>query len=984
MECKICTVTAALKKLLCTGVAASVLSGVLPAVAFADTEYSNTAGTWKFDFGAGAAESGYIGVSADKRYADGCDYGFLGISEADSSFKQSMDMDNFEVIEGQVIQLYNETGSGAGANSDFVAAVQGVAAEGQPSDFYDYTTLNPIRFSMKVENGGYYHVKVTLANSSSTESAKLSLFTERRHQLLTDEVLAAGATLDYEFNVDVETFYEKTSSTGAGSKVADDSISIIVTGKNAAIAAMEVTKLQTGTTLWLMGDSTSCDQTCAIPYFPHQSFGGVGQGLTKYLPADIALSNHADNGINSANNVHYNNVKLKAGDYFYAEWGHNETSTQDYKTNLEKYYRDSVKAGANLIVAGPIDRSTESQFDADTGKWSSTLSDYSAAGKEFVEAVLSNNTDNDFVKGILGDDYSSYTADQLNNIAFVDLNEGWIKFLDAATERYKTVMGAQDYEYTSVKTYYKANKPGYVESSHENDAGADNAAYIFFTEAKQLVEAGNADNASASEQAQAQVLRGLTENMRNNTPYTTPEVILTGGNVKKNDVSNSYYPEAVEATYSGDPAEITGVTVRDGSLESVTIEMKYVTALRNKDIEYALAVAEVGGIEYKSSMNSKYDQSDGNGSFTLVFDTPVNLGGGEYSVWLQGLDGTSSELKTGDDYRFSGIYTGCAYLNQLYSEDFEGAQHKFTAMLATTEYWGADNATKNINTTKIYASKKKAGGAYWILDNAVGGNIRAEMDFRIDGQGSTKDSYIALLSSDNETSSFTTENALIYLKAHTDNTSGLISSFSVNETDDITSAAVLKWDGKNIVEECGNNNETTPVRRDTTGWLKLTADMDFAEHTADITLKRISDGSEVYSGTVSMPSSAEGLKEVYFVNGGGYGGVYIDNVVISEDIRKKVTYSDDKPAEIFIQEGNEDEIGFYGEASEIGANAELGFIVSGLSESEVLFTFSDEARANIIAAKRNGENYKFAGIFNGLKAFGKSPYDENITVQYNQ
>ncbi|MCH5213080.1 MAG: hypothetical protein J1G06_08690 [Oscillospiraceae bacterium] len=622
--------------------------GVLAEDEAMNTAYDNTQGSWKFDFGGGAVENGYIGVSADTKYTDALEYGFIGIDENDYKFKAGSLMDSFTTVQGQKTELYNGTGNGTGANNDFVAAKAGTEVN-NPADFYDYTTANPIRFSMAAENGGYYHVKVTLANSSTTEKAKVSLFAERRHQLLTDKEIEAGGTYEYEFNVDVETVYFKSIS----GNYADDSISIEVTGKNAAIASMEVEKLSTGTTLWLMGDSTGCDQNAGYPYFPLQNYAGTGQGLTKYLPANIALSNQGDGGINSGDKNHYANVHLKEGDYLYAEWGHNETGTDAYVSNMERYYKDCVAAGASLIVVGPIDRSSSSQFNSSTGKWSPTLNNYSEAGKAFVEKVL---TDEDYVKLILGSDYSKYSSDQLDNIAFVDINAGWIDFLDKATDRYEKVMNKAN-DFQSVKFYYKADKSGLVENSHENDAGADNAAYIFFTEAKKAVAAGEAAGATDLQKAQAAVLKGITDGMRENTPYEVPEPILKGGNVINKNLENVYYPAVVTESYEGYPSAIKKVNIVDNKIESVTIKMEHYTGLTLKGITYALAVAEADGGQTSTSLSSKYDVTNGNGTFVLLFDTPVKLTDGTYTVWLQGLDDDTQAVKPGEEYRFSEKFT---------------------------------------------------------------------------------------------------------------------------------------------------------------------------------------------------------------------------------------------------------------------------------------------------------------------------------------
>ena len=189
-------------------------------------------------------------------------------------------MDGFRMLEGQKITLANGSGTAAEApDNDFVAVTD---------------PQYPIRFTMSVENGGYYNVKVTLANASQTEPAYVTLMTERRHQLLTNAEIPAGETLEYEFNVDVETYYWKALN----GRYNDDTLSIEVAGENAAVSSVEVTKAdKNGTTLWMITDSTGCDQPTNFPYVNINSLAGVGQGMTKYLPVDVALSNQGDGGL---------------------------------------------------------------------------------------------------------------------------------------------------------------------------------------------------------------------------------------------------------------------------------------------------------------------------------------------------------------------------------------------------------------------------------------------------------------------------------------------------------------------------------------------------------------------------------------------------------------------------------------------------------------------------------------------------------------
>ena len=384
---------------------------------------------------------------------------------------------------------------------------------------------------------------------------------------------------------------------------------------------MEVTKLDTnGTTLWVLGDSTGCDQPANFPYFNLNCYAGVGQALSKYLPKTVAVSNQGDGGIASGDANHYSVIKsqIKQGDYLYVEFGHNESSTAKYKENLETYYSDCHAKGANLVVVGPIDRCQTKQFDVSTGKWSSTLNGYSNTGKAFVEEKI---------------------AAGATDIAFVDINESWIDFLDTTTARVKELRESDSYEADSVYYYYKYKASG-IDVSHINDAGADNAAYIFFTEAKKTVDAAKENGADSSTKVQAAVLEGLVNDMRNETPYTVTDEIIKAGKVP-----NSYYPEITTEAYDG---------------------------FEKKGIPYAVAIAEIYDADnqlkdtYQSTAATKYDATNGNGTFTLKFDNAeaVMPEGGTYKIWLQGFTSDNTVMEETDN-QVSDYFTP-ASLSEVY------------------------------------------------------------------------------------------------------------------------------------------------------------------------------------------------------------------------------------------------------------------------------------------------------------------------------
>lgn len=681
-------------------------------------EYDQTAGHWKFDFGAEAAE-GYIGVNHNKSYTDDLTYGFIGLKDDDYKLTMQEHIDGFRMVKGQKITL-----------------ADGLRKDDEPDN--DFVAVNnpqyPIRFVMGAENGGYYKVKVTLVNASDSERANVTLFTEKRHQLLTNKEIEPGGKLEYEFNVDVETFYWKALN----GRYKDDTISVSVAGENAAISSMEVTKLeQKGTTLWVLGDSTGCDQVTNFPYFNLASIAGVGQGLTKYLPSDIAMSNQGDGGLASSDTDHYACAKagFKTGDYLYVEYGHNDTNIEKYKENLQGYYEDCHSAGVKMIVVGPIDRVQTKDFNKADGTWNSTLGKYSEAGRAFVEEKI---------------------AEGAEDIAFVDLNEGWLEFLNKTTKQVKQIRSEnsgteQAYEADSTYYYYRYKTSG-IDTTHINEGGADNAAYIFFSEAKKMIEdaknggtksvfnvnseetvnavlyaasytdgtlssikaiektltpgvntidvtginadkfmlwdehmnplmPGDAkpdiseipDEQLRSVQIQAAVLADLADGMRDNKPYTITEETVNAGKVP-----NSLYPDPVYEEYEGYEATVIRASFDGHTLKNIAARVQHYTGLDKKDIPYAVAIAEVYDADgtlagtYQSTAGTKYDATNGNGTFTFVFDdkNAVVPEGGSYKIWLQGFT-SDHKLMEGDNYRISAYYTPDHLSDTYLIGDFE-------------------------------------------------------------------------------------------------------------------------------------------------------------------------------------------------------------------------------------------------------------------------------------------------------------------------
>lgn len=418
--------------------------------------------SWKFDMGtAEDTAEGWTAVTNDINYTlntSGEDqYGFIGTNAKDYTLAGGR-IDGFIQQEGQIIEL--TAGGGTGLNDGIGSTGEDIS--GNAGDKY-----YPVRFALKVPDDTYYRVKATVTTLDSAKDATASLYTERKHPLYTNKTIKAGETVTTEFTIrPTAIYYQKSDPTGA---IADGMVNVAVLGENTALAALEIDQIETAPVLWVLGDSTVTDGGAALPFSPYPNYTGVGTGLTKYLPHNIAMVNEGEGGLAANDSYHFNMVKnrIKKGDFMYVEYGHNHKTdgVEGYKSHLDKYYNACTAVGATLILVGPIDRHNESQYNAETNTWSSTLKGFSDAAKEYVDTKI---------------------AAGATDIAFVDLNQpslDWYTTLTAGA----TVGGSEVTNDIRLADYYFQLPQGgshkNVDGTHPNDAGAENLAYFFFSTA---------------------------------------------------------------------------------------------------------------------------------------------------------------------------------------------------------------------------------------------------------------------------------------------------------------------------------------------------------------------------------------------------------------------------------------------------------------------------------------------------------------------
>ncbi|MDN4603361.1 GDSL-type esterase/lipase family protein [Paenibacillus sp. F6_3S_P_1C] len=297
--------------LLCLTLFASLIGGALAANGGQVAEAA--ANEYTFDFGAGAVESGYTGVSATDAYTSAKGYGF-----------------------NTPANMRNVTASGTGAASD---AVQ----------FVTFGTKSTNTFNVDLSNG-LYEVKVVLGNT-----ARSSVAAEGVYQII--NMTGNGATDQFQI------------------PVTDGQLNLLVTegkeGTAFTLSALEIRKISnqtvTNRTIYIGGDSTVCN------YYPLNSSvqGGWGQLFPSYVNTstfqvrNMASSGQFARGFRDDGQMEAILKYIKPGDYFILQLGINDTNAKNNTTEAEfkEIMRDMVRQaknkGATVILSTPQGRATD-------------------------------------------------------------------------------------------------------------------------------------------------------------------------------------------------------------------------------------------------------------------------------------------------------------------------------------------------------------------------------------------------------------------------------------------------------------------------------------------------------------------------------------------------------------------------------------------------------------------------------------------------
>jgi len=244
----------------------------------------------------------------------------------------------------------------------------------------------PFLFSAKVPEGNY---RVTVTLGDPTRASDTTIKAELRRLVVESAQTPKGGFVTRTFNVNVRT---AKISTGGEVRLKerertsefvnwDEKLTLEFNGPHPSVAALEIKRVDDVTAVYLLGDSTVCDQ-------PKEPWNSWGQMLPRFFNDRVAVSNHAQSGESLRSSLGARRLDkvisvMKPGDYMFIQYGHNDMKERgegigaftSYKADLERFVTAARERGGIPVLVTSMHRKS---LD-DAGKIKNTLGDYPEA-----------------------------------------------------------------------------------------------------------------------------------------------------------------------------------------------------------------------------------------------------------------------------------------------------------------------------------------------------------------------------------------------------------------------------------------------------------------------------------------------------------------------------------------------------------------------------------------------------------------------------
>jgi lysophospholipase L1-like esterase len=295
------------------------------------------------------------------------------------------------------------------------------------------TSDKPFFFSVALPEGNY-RITVTLGDRKGESVTTVKA--ELRRLMLEKVQTASGKFETRTFVVNTRTpeipggdhvhlkLRERTNEFAAW----DDKLTLEFNNSRPCLCALEITRDDKMPTVFLLGDSTVCDQ-------PAEPWNSWGQMLTRFFKPGVAVANHSESGESLRSALGAKRLDkilslMKPGDYLFIQFGHNDQKQHGpgvgaFTTYLAdyKHFIEAARAkGGQPVVVTSMHRKT---FNPD-GIITNSLGDYPEAARQaakeedvplidlnamsevFYEALGTDKVNNAFQDPTHHNNYGSY------------------------------------------------------------------------------------------------------------------------------------------------------------------------------------------------------------------------------------------------------------------------------------------------------------------------------------------------------------------------------------------------------------------------------------------------------------------------------------------------------------------------------------------------------------------------------------------------
>jgi len=226
------------------------------------------------------------------------------------------------------------------------------------------TGPRPFFFSVALPEGNY---RVTATFGDPSGATTNTVKAEARRLLLENVTTRRGEIVTRSFTVNTRTphypggkVHLKPRELANEAVTWDEKLTLEFNGARPGLWALEIVPATNLTTVYLVGDSTVCDQ-------PLEPWNSWGQMLPRFFNEHVAVANYAESGeaLRTSLGAHRLDKiysRIRPGDFLFVQFGHNDMKDKAtnalavYKTNLKQVVAATRAKGATPVLVTSMER----------------------------------------------------------------------------------------------------------------------------------------------------------------------------------------------------------------------------------------------------------------------------------------------------------------------------------------------------------------------------------------------------------------------------------------------------------------------------------------------------------------------------------------------------------------------------------------------------------------------------------------------------